>query len=75
VGLWDSICLPVRYELISVVTARRFHCYTGIIHTIAVSPHERPMANSEFVEAMANRTCKVCGSVDANDEVATDLLV
>ena len=26
------------------------------------------MAHSEFLDAMANRTCKVCGSFDANDK-------
>jgi len=43
VDLWNSRWLPVRDELISVVTVRSFHCYTDIIHTIAVSPHERPL--------------------------------
>jgi len=42
--LWNSIWLPVRDELISVVTAHSVCCYTGIIHPIAVSLHERPLA-------------------------------
>jgi len=44
VGLWNHIQQPARDGLISVVTARSLRGNAGTIHTIAVSPHESPLA-------------------------------
>ena len=43
-GLWNSIQLPARDGVQSVVNARSLCDDTGTIHTIAGSPHDRPLA-------------------------------
>jgi len=44
VGLWYYIQLPARGGLICVVNAHSLRVDDGTIHTIAASPHERPLA-------------------------------
>jgi len=49
VGLWNYIWLPARDGPILVFTAC---CYTGTVHTIAVSLHESPLVIESLLKSL-----------------------
>jgi len=55
VGLWNYIRLPARDGPIPVFTACSLRCYTGTVHTIAVSPHESPLAIESLLDSLLER--------------------